>query len=588
MRDLPDLSSILDCAEGDSVDEYSAQLSKEASSLPEGPERDALMLLFHICNMMLEPETHDGPFKPVGVWSGRRTTLPEDLESEHLQIVRHYAETEGHPDMTARLWDVLWLRARDRTAAERAIDDYLKYTSNWASSIYPDARADRLIRGTQISLQLGESGLMLPKSKDAVEAFLNEAMANKAADALISVVDFAVSNRLFSADELLTQIEHGIGDLAAIQPLHLARRVLEMQAHLYQRAGKKELQLETLQRAAQTHIAEADACATQGDHHPLSRSHFLENAVQALKRIPGYRDNPAIVSQIEKIRQELVELRSLVVDRMMPVRSAGSDISELVRISIQSVSNEDPCKSILELAKLVQPADFKAIKDASAEVLKGSVLTRFFDTQHLDASGRVVARDESSKASMGIDDVRLWGQMMRHTDLRRQLIVQGQITPALEWINQHHYLSQRGIEWLVKDNPIVPLGREHSIKMGLLAGFQGDFLTSTAILVPQIEHLLRVRLKEKNVITTGLDKDGIENELLLDKLIDMSLEHKTIDENIVFDFRALLVERLGANLRNDHCHGLMTDGAYFSHSAIYFWAMVLRWICWDWIRRAPD
>ncbi len=588
MRELPELRSVLDCAEGSSVSEYSAQLSKAARLLPEGPKRDALMLLYHLCNMMLEPEILGGPFRPAGEWPGGRTMLPEDLELEHLIAVRQYAETTGHPDITARLWDVLWLRERDRTAAEKAIDDYLAVGSNWNSSIHPNKRADRLIRGTQISLQLGKSSSKLSEAKDAVETFLTLAMTNKSIGAAISVVTFASNNRLFSADELLGKVERGIGDLTAIQPLHLARHALEMQARLYQRAGKKERQLETLQRAAETHIAEADACATQGDHHPLSRSFFLENAVRALKLVPGYRDNPTIVSKIEEIRQELVGLRSLVVDRMVPVRSRGSDISELVRISIQSVSNDDPRKSILELAKLVQPADFDETKEASADVLTGSVLTRLFDAEHLDASGRVVARDESNKPSMGVEDVRLWGQMMRHTDLHRQLVVQGQIAPALEWINHHHYLSERGLEWLVKDNPMVPPGREHSIKMGLLAGFHGDFLSSTAILIPQIEHLLRNRLKAKDVITTGLDKDGIENELSLDKLIDMSLDNETVDENVAFDLRALLVERPGANLRNEHSHGLMNDGAYFSHSAIYFWAMVLRWICWGWIREAPN
>lgn len=581
---LPDVLCVLNATAGNSVGDYSAQLSKAAHLLPAGPGADALMLLFHVSNMMLEPEVKDGPFKAVGEWATRRTMLPEDLTPAELLVVRHYTQAAGHPDFTARLSDVLWLRERDHAAAERAVDEYLLVASNWDSSISPNRRADRLMRGAQISLQLGESGPKLSQVKGAIEGFLKFAFTSTAISAVIPVVNFALTNKLFNADDLLSQIERGIGDLAKLEPLHLARRALEMQAGLFHRAGKADLQKTALLRAAETYLAEAADCIVQGDRHPLSRTLYFENAVRALKRIPRYRDNPVIVALIEKTRKELVELRSQVVDYMRPIRARGSDISELVNIAIHAVSSEDSRNSILALATLVQPTDFDAIKSGSKEAIEGAVFASLFSTEHLDASGRVVAREGDRKPSMGIDDPKLWAQMMRQADLHRQLVVQGQIAPALEWIVHHHYISELGLSWLVNDNPMVPSAREYSIKKGILAGFKGDFLSATAILIPQVEHLLRVRLKEKGIVTAGLDKDGIEDEPSLDRLIDMSLENGTIDEHIAFDLRALLVEKLGANLRNDHCHGLMADGGYFSHSAIYFWAMVLRWICWGWIR----
>ncbi len=49
--------------------------------------------------------------------------------------------------------------------------------------------------------------------------------------------------------------------------------------------------------------------------------------------------------------------------------------------------------------------------------------------------------------------------------------------------------------------------------------------------------------------------------------------------NITFDLRGILIERFGYNMRNESAHGLMPEGAFYQHGAVYLWWLALR-LCW--------
>jgi hypothetical protein len=112
------------------------------------------------------------------------------------------------------------------------------------------------------------------------------------------------------------------------------------------------------------------------------------------------------------------------------------------------------------------------------------------------------------------------------------------------------------------------------------AGLKGDFLTAVHFLIPQIEASVRYILAHVGVITSGLDDDGIQDEYNLNRMLTASEYRiplaKILGEDFVFDLRGLLVERFGANLRNDMAHGLIDHDAFFSESGCYLWASTLK------------
>ncbi|MCL0138104.1 hypothetical protein M2T37_27885, partial [Klebsiella pneumoniae] len=56
--------------------------------------------------------------------------------------------------------------------------------------------------------------------------------------------------------------------------------------------------------------------------------------------------------------------------------------------------------------------------------------------------------------------LRVRAQMMQSIKWHRGLVVSAKIRPALHVINTEHFVPIRELEFLVRDNPFVPRGRE--------------------------------------------------------------------------------------------------------------------------------
>lgn len=156
------------------------------------------------------------------------------------------------------------------------------------------------------------------------------------------------------------------------------------------------------------------------------------------------------------------------------------------------------------------------------------------------------------------------------------LVVQANILPALQVINAEHRLPERTLLSLCHSSHIIPPGCEVLWAKGLFFGFECDFVVSTHLLIPQLEHLVRMIMKQSELKTTTLDSDSIETENGLSALLDNPDIEKVMDKNLIFEFKALLSDAVGPNLRNEMAHGLLEADRTESVYAIYLWWLCLR------------
>jgi len=174
----------------------------------------------------------------------------------------------------------------------------------------------------------------------------------------------------------------------------------------------------------------------------------------------------------------------------------------------------------------------------------------------------------------------LLADMYSNASMSRLTHVQALVEPARQQINLEHNIRVDDLLPLIYNNPFVPAGREYIIARGLHAGMHGDFLTAIHFLIPQIEASIRYVLAQIGVITSGFDDDGIQDEYNLNRTLRESAYTdaltKVFGEDFLFDMRGLLIERFGANLRNDMAHGLIDHNAFYSESGCYLWWLTLR------------
>jgi hypothetical protein len=159
---------------------------------------------------------------------------------------------------------------------------------------------------------------------------------------------------------------------------------------------------------------------------------------------------------------------------------------------------------------------------------------------------------------------------------------------AINWVEAarqqfclEHNIRVQDLLPLVSNNPFVPSGREMIYARGFHAGLTGDTLVATHLLIPQMENSIRTLLIRQGYITSSLDKESIQDEFPLNKILHDYQDElvKMFGEDIVFDLRGLLVERFGSNLRNEGAHGLMDYEEFLTPQAVYLWWLALRLCC---------
>jgi hypothetical protein len=145
-----------------------------------------------------------------------------------------------------------------------------------------------------------------------------------------------------------------------------------------------------------------------------------------------------------------------------------------------------------------------------------------------------------------------------------------------------HRFREADFVALASQSPIVPKDRTNLFGKALFAGYERDFVTALHLLIPQIEHMVRVHLKQAGAKTTNLDKDGIQDEKGMSTLMDLPEAEQVFGKDLTFELKAIFCDPFGSNLRNELAHGLLDENSCHSVSGIYAWWFALRLVFIAW------
>jgi hypothetical protein len=245
------------------------------------------------------------------------------------------------------------------------------------------------------------------------------------------------------------------------------------------------------------------------------------------------------------------------------------DITDTVSKAIEQVKGRSPLDALFNLSTIASPLKCAHLRSQADENKKKYLFQTFFPKVYLNALGRVIARQPiNEEESLRADMCGLATQF-------HSIHVQAIIEPARRQVLSEHNIGVADFAGLFSNHRLIPPGREMLVARGVHAGLNGDFLVSTHLLVPQLEESIRYLLGQAGVIASALDDSGIQEEIDLNRTLCWSKYAepltKLLNEDLVFELRTLLVERFGANLRNDMAHGLLDHDSFYSPSSRYLW-----------------
>jgi hypothetical protein len=113
-------------------------------------------------------------------------------------------------------------------------------------------------------------------------------------------------------------------------------------------------------------------------------------------------------------------------------------------------------------------------------------------------------------------------------------------------------------------SPLFDNERRDLIREGVVAHFQEDYVKAVHVLVPQIEHALRMLLSLLGVPVTRPPRvgTGMMYEKTLNEILREEEVRKALGEDLWRYFLVFLADERGQNVRNYVCHGLLTPARF--------------------------
>jgi hypothetical protein len=563
-------NDILNSLNEENYSEYWSNLSKLArkkSDIGDLKSSKILWILADLCSMMLVPDSKNEPFKPFATSNNGRSAMPEDFTDDEISFLEEIIVVCENYKVKSRIADFLWLVKRDIKYIEIAVENYQLFSLSY-DEILNDSK-DAWGRAIRLSLWTRKP------LEDIQKTVLQEFFTASEEDGYHLLWLHNLLNICQIEEEYHEDIYQKLEKFAII----FRDKDEAKKARDYFRASQcwiedEVKQVELTIKIAEMYALEATLLNT------MASAKLYEKSIQEYRNVPRrFRDTNNIDEMIYKLQEEMKDANLQSLDEMQKFTLPSIDLREIIDFSRDFVSGLEFKSALLHLANVQSTVTVDKLRKQAIKNFSKFPLQNILGITHLSSDGRVVSKRDGmgffQKESKEYE-VAIFQNMVQDYYLDIGLIVQGAIIPAYEQILLEHRVTKEDLYSLCQESSAVPSYRIRLWTDGLYFGFEYDFITAIHLLIPQVEHLVRVKMKEAGIVTTVLDREGVETEKGLSSLLDDTNIDKVFDENFIFELKALLTENSGVNLRNSIAHGLISYNQLQSIQVIYMWWFCLR------------
>jgi hypothetical protein len=542
----------------------------QAESVGEAEKASDFKLLETICSFQPQFWNRAEPYEKIRVSADLAEVSVEHLPEEWMGRIKKMAGEVRDPALKARLLDIHWLSKKDHTSCRDAVAAYIEsgknldQTDDWYYGTFHFHRA------CQLANLLGSKNQSAVDARKAVVDALKEEPENgeEKYSRISWLLKIAYDCGVDDDRKFAELAEKHAEECYDSGNLYDARRIWETAVQFWHAAKNPEACKEIKIRSAKTLVEEARRRAVPGDF--LGASKVMEQAILALRQA-GEESG-----KVKKIQKELREIQPKAVAEM---KSVGffTDITAEVLAIREAFDLLSLREALLKLSFGRPLVDLEELRSQTEKEANQS-LAQLFDGSLYSDDARVV---HNQRGLVGLEsgerEKSLEGQMF--TSLNRYVwnYRSGSfIDPARQKISEQHRLHKADLVFLVSDNPLIPPGHEEIFLRGLHAGFHGDFLVASSLLVPQIENSIRYVLTNQGVDVSNYQDDQTQPVKLLGPLFDVPEMKEIFGKSCWFELRGLLIEKTGAELRNQLTHGFVSNADCYGPAARNLWWIVLR------------
>jgi hypothetical protein len=532
----------------------------EAKLASEVKKQAIFTLLAGITAPSLSPDTSNEPFG--------QTDFINSINDGYLNALKDWASEINDAELRARIADLIWLKKRDFSMVQLAIDSYLKSAQNLGNPTHWRACINRIERAMRLARQLNYHF-------DNVVACI-ELILTKYQDEDPSLLWARLMQLLQDNKEQGDPLKYAVlAEKAATcaevaSDWYKAREYWQIKRKWHLIAKDKQKAWETELNICETYVKEAEDAIKRTPPSYLAASTYLQQAIEAFRKTSGTQQ------RVEETHRKLLEYQELVENEMIHLHQEV-DISRVVSLVKNKVKDKSFQDAIFCLASLYASPKVDGLRSQVENNTESNPLQFNFPMTIINDMGKVTAKQPSILSSNEDEVEEAIKAEMYKSALQHQLaIAQAIIEPAREQILLEHNVHLSDWFLILVNSPFVPKNREYIYAEGLQAGLRGNFLIATHLLMPQIENSIRYLLHQCGVITSKNTSKGIQDEYDLNTTLYLIELENILGKDLCFDLQGLLVNRFGTNLRNRMAHGLIDYNGFFSSHSSYLWWLTLR------------
>lgn len=530
-------------------------------------ERSIFDLLKNIVSLGTKIRNDGIEFHPMFVMAdGSRTFSIEDI-SEDDYLILHSLKLEKMPlILRALIADILWTNKKEFNAAKIAANAYWELFTFWYRDDDNVGTIDIIRRAVCISAQTKQT-LLFEKIQGWFVDFLEKKAANNDGFFALRVMELFFGQKNFDVSIFLPVLD----DLIDGNSDNIAKveQAYKLKTECLFKLKRKEDAIKNNNLLADYYLEFAEKIFKKDIQGALRAVNFYQKGIML------YRNNGES-DKADAAHKRLVEIQKEIPKIMVPF-SVELDIKGVIdnlKANMEGLSFEE---CVIRLTQMFVFEKQEDIKKRVIEEFKDNPISHLFGKSLINAQGQTVLALHPLDIHDPEKDPKLMELHMYQNALEKQKVA-GDIwvKNALIIIRDKFVIDKSMVEFLVKDNPIIPDGRERIFQSGLYMFLNGDYYEALHILAPQVENLFRNIAREVGGLTVTLEKDGSSMEKVLSSILSLPELVDCYDNDILFTFRGLLNEQAGANIRNEIAHGIISEYACSTGVCLYFGVAVIK------------
>lgn len=519
-------------------------------------------------------------FEPQIIFGNSRTILPEDFDVKINECLLNVSRNIKNPFLLSRLCDVIWCNdKKNRDIAVKAIDAY---------AIMINETVDKLILHNKNITEDDLSSFLFIRGYIARALFINSRVYSRKSDGNENI---AAAIQFLYDTQVKKLIFEGFNDLTSTMMRHYpkedrlqyAKNAEEMadtyrdkkyfdavkalymtSASIYEKNGQPDSARRCRLSSAGITINVANARTDN-----MGKIAWLRTAISELRQFGGD------TQLVDGLKKQLADLREEAKSEYVTF-SHSIDISELVE-STEEQLKESFLADIFKVVVTETPIEnIERMRGVVKESAEKNFFSSFFGIEVHDEAGRKIHKAPPLNIREDMSDEAVIDQYLRTFEIGHQIFINGVFEPARHILSQEHGLTLSTFSNLVEHSPIIKPEFKEIFNLGFYRLWQGDYISASYILIPQMEGMIRhyYELSGKDA-TRYLDKELEEStsiSILLDKCRD-DIE-SIFSKNLALTIDLVFNRKGGPLLRHKLAHGNLYTGSCYAETTTYACVLV--------------